>query len=109
MTLQKYQNCIDACADNIVACKNCATEDLKEDDIEMMSRAIKLNHDCAAICISAMQAMASESEFIKQICALCAEICVTCADENSKYSYMEQNKICEEACRKCATECEKIK
>lgn len=109
MISQQYQKCLDACADCIVACKNCATEDLQEDDIEMMSRVIKLNHDCAAICILAMQAMASESEFIKQICTLCAEICMVCADENSKYTYMEQNKLCEEACRKYAAECEKIK
>lgn len=108
MIPKKYQACIDACADCIVACKDASTEDLKEDDIEMMSRSIKLDHDCAAICILAMQSMASDSEFVKQICKLCVEVCTICADECDKYDYMEHCKICAEACRKCAIECAKI-
>lgn len=108
MVTQKYQACIDACADCIVACKDASTEDLKEDDIEMMSRSIKLDHDCAAVCILAMQSMASDSEFVKQICTLCVEICTTCAVEADKYDYMEHCKVCADACRKCAIECAKI-
>jgi hypothetical protein len=68
MIPEKYKVCIDACADCIVACKDAATENLKEDDIEMMSRTIKLDHDCAAVCILAMQLMASNSELMSQIC-----------------------------------------
>ncbi len=108
MTLQKYQNCIDACADSIVACKNCANEDLQEEDVEMLVRCVRLNHDGAAVSILAMQAMASNSEFVKQICSLCAEICNVCADECEKYTHMEHCKICAEVCRKCAVECSKI-
>lgn len=108
MILQKYQACIDACADCIVACKDASSEDLKEDDIAMMARTIKLEHDCAAVCILAMQSMASDSEFVKQICTLCVEICNTCADECDKYNYMEQSSVCADTCRKCAIECAKI-
>jgi Domain of Unknown Function (DUF326) len=108
MPLKKYQHCIDACADSIVACKNCANEDLNEQDIEMLARCIRLNLDCAAVCILAMQAMASESEFVKQICKLCAEICNTCADECEKHTHMEHCQKCAEACRRCAEECSKM-
>jgi Domain of Unknown Function (DUF326) len=104
----KYQICIDACADCIVACKDASNEDLKEEDIQMMSRSIKLDHDCAAICILAMQSMASDSEFVKQICTLCIEICNTCADECDKYAHMEHCRVCSDACRKFAIECAKI-
>lgn len=109
MALPKYQNCIDACADSIVACKNCANEDLKEHDVEALARCIKLNHDGAAVCILAMQAMSSDSEFVKQICKLCAEICTSCADECDKHEHIEHCKICAEACRKCALECIKLR
>lgn len=108
MILEKYQVCIDACADCIVACKDAATENLKEDDIEMMSRTIKLDHDCAAVCILAMESMASDSELVSQICKLCMEVCNICAEACEEYDYMAQCKISAEACRKCAIECAKI-
>lgn len=108
MIPEKYKVCIDACADCIVACKDAATENLIEDDIEMMSRTIKLGHDCAAVCILAMQSMASNSELVGQICKLCMEVCNICAEACEEYVYMVQCKICAEACRKCAIECAKI-
>lgn len=108
MIPEKYKVCIDACADCIVACKDAATVNLKEDDIEMMSRTIKLDHDCAAVCILAMQLMASNSELMSQICKLCLEVCNICAEACEEYDYMVQCKICAEACRKCAIECAKI-
>lgn len=92
-----------------MACKSCANEDLKEQDVEVLARCIKLNHDCAAVCILAMQAMASDSEFVKQICKLCAEICTTCANECDKHEHIEHCKMCAEACRKCTLECIKIR
>jgi hypothetical protein len=108
MIPQIYKACIDACADCIVACKDAATENLKEDDIEMMSRTIKLDHDCAAVCILNMQLMAANSELVGQICKLCMEVCNICAEACEEYDYMVQCKICAEACRKCAIECAKI-
>ncbi len=74
----------------------------------MMSRTIKLDHDCAAVCTLAMQSMASDSELVSQICQLCMAVCNICAEACEKYDYMIQCKICAEACRKCAIECAKI-
>lgn len=71
----------------------------------MLARCIKLDRDCAAICLLAVEAMAGGSEFAKQICTLCAEICNACAAECEKHSHMEHCKKCAEACRKCAMEC----
>lgn len=105
---QKYKACIVACFDCMVACKNAATENLKEDDIEMMARTIKLDHDCAAVCILVIQLLASDSELVSQVCKLCTEVCNICADACEKYDYMVQCKIGAEACRKCAIECAKI-
>ena len=71
----------------------------------MLTRCIRLDHDCAAICLLAMEAMAGGSEFAKQICKLCAEICNTCAVECEKHSHIEHCKKCAEVCRKFAVEC----
>lgn len=101
----KYQSCITACADCAVACLYCANEDLTESDVKMLARCIKLDHDCAAMCLLAVQAMASSSEFAAKICVLCAEICTACAIECEKHTHMEHCKDCAAACRKCAAEC----
>lgn len=77
---------------------------LCEQDVKASTNCIKLDRDCASICLFAAEAMASDSEFVKKICALCAEICDACATECEKHQ-MEHCKACAEACRQCAKEC----
>ena len=105
MSHQKFKSCIAACSESAVECKHCANECLNEQDIKMLARCIRLDHDCAAICFLAMEAMAGGSEFAKQICKLCAEICNACAEECEKYSQMEHCKKWAEVCRKFSVEC----
>ena len=102
---QKLESCIAACTKCAVECKHCANECLNEQDIKMLAHCIRLDNDCAAICLLAIEAMADGSEFAKKICDLCAEICNACAVECEKHSHMDHCKKCAEACRKCAVEC----
>jgi hypothetical protein len=88
MSHQKFKSCIAACSECAVECAHCESECLNEQDIKMLTRCIRLDHDCAAICLLAMEAMARGSEFAKQICKLCAEICNTCAVECEKHSHI---------------------
>ena len=100
---------MDTCFACVVACNHYASEDLKEQDVKMLERCIRLDRDCAAICSLAINAMASDSEFIKQICKLCADICIACAVECEKHAaHMEHCKLCAAACRKCAAECSEV-
>lgn len=108
MSHQKYQTGIDACLECVVTCSHCFGSCLEESDVKMFARCIRLDHDCAAICSLAIQAMASDSDFAQEICALCAEICTACADECEKHAHMDHCKACAEACRKCAAECLKM-
>ncbi len=108
MANQKYQNCINACAEAAVASKYCATSDLNEVDLSMLTRCIRINHECSAIAMLAMQAMASESEFIKPICDLCAQICNVSAMECEKHLHMDHCKASAEASRKAALACLEI-
>lgn len=105
---EKYQACITACFDCLVECKNCTNECLNEQDVKAMARCIRLNQDCAAVCILAMEAMASNSEFVKPISSLCADICYACAIECERHTKMKHCTKCAEACRKCAIECSRM-
>lgn len=104
MIHQKLQNCIAACFACAVECKECANACWNEQDIKMFARCIRLDNDCAAICLLAIEAMAGGSEFSKQICVLCEEICTACAVECEKHSHMDHCKKCAEACRNCANQ-----
>lgn len=104
-----YDACMDACAKAIIACRTCANADLHEDHhLSMLVRCIKLDLDCSAICSLALQSMASNSEFAKQVCALCATVCNSCAEECRKHEKMEHCVACAKACSACASECERI-
>ena len=108
MSHQKYQSCITACAECAAECKHCASACLDEQDMNRLTHCIKLNTDCAAICLLAVEFMASGSEFANKVCKLCAEICNACADECEKHSHMGHCKRCAEECRKCAAICMSI-
>jgi hypothetical protein len=108
MSNEKYQSCIKACQACIVECEQCVTACLSEKDIKEMARCIQLDRDCSDICKLAVEMMARESEFAKQVCALCAVICKACGDECAKCSHMEHCKRCAETCLRCAEECQKM-
>lgn len=75
MSHQQYASCIQACDRCAVACFHCADACLQESDPKMMARCIKLDGECADICRLASAAMAKGSDYIAQICRLCADIC----------------------------------
>lgn len=107
MQSQKFNACIEACNACAVACNHCAASCLHESDVKMMAPCIALDMDCAQICALAAAAMARGSQHSKAICALCAVICQSCADECGKHD-MGHCKQCAAACAKCAEECRKM-
>ncbi len=66
---------------------------------------VRLMMDCAEICLTAANAMSRKSQFHKQICALCAEVCEACADDCAKLQGMEE---CVIMCRACAKACSEM-
>lgn len=76
-------------------------------DVKMMVKCIELDMDCAQICALASAAMARGSAHAKAICALCADICQSCADECAKHD-MGHCQECAKACHQCAQECRKM-
>lgn len=63
---------------------------------------IRLMLDCAAACSFAADLLAHKSQFHNGVCALCADICETCAADCEKLGQMEQ---CVSACREVADQC----
>ena len=104
----KYQSCIDACIACAESCELCATSCLREEDVKMLSRCIQLDRDCATVCWTTSQLMSRDSEYVKQICNICAELCDACAEECEEHQRMKHCKLCAQACRKCAEECRKM-
>jgi hypothetical protein len=77
---QKYQGCTDACNNCAASCELCATECLREENVKMLTKCVQLCHDTANISWTASQFMSADSDYSKNVCLLCAEICDAKAD-----------------------------
>ena len=107
MAHKEHQSCIEACQACAAACDHCAAACLDEPDVTMMARCIALDMDCAQICSLAAAYLARDSEFAKEMCELCADVCTACAEECEKHD-KEHCQACADACQSCADECRKM-
>lgn len=106
MTHQQIKKCVDACIACATTCNHCAVSCLEEENVQHLTKCIRLDLECAAICKAAAQLMSIEGAYSKELCQLCAAICNACAEECEKHAEMgmEHCKECAEACRACAKE-----
>ena len=101
----QYKICIDACLNCAAVCNHCAASCAKENKSDQLSNCIQLTMECAAICYAAAQLMSLGSDKIKELCALCAVMCDTCAAECNRHENIHCRE-CAAICTKCADECE---
>ena len=107
MSHERNQRLIEVLTKCAAECSHCATACLKEQDIKMLERCIRLDLDCAELCEITAGYIARESEFADAILRLCAKICVACAQECEKHAdHMDHSRSCAEACRACAAACQ---
>ena len=99
---QELMQALGVCAGH---CDYCATACLNERDVQMLSRCIRLDLDCAGICRLTASFAARGSEHTNHLLKECAEICEACAEECEKHSHMDHCRACAEACRQCADAC----
>lgn len=107
MPTQPFQSCIDTCNDVVVACNQCAAACLAEKDPKPLGRCITLDLDCAAICRTAVEYMARNSELATMLCEVVAEVCDACAQECARHEH-DHCQQCAEVCKICADECRKM-
>jgi hypothetical protein len=107
MNHEAYQPYIDACDACAAACDRCASACLEEPGVAVLAKCIRLNFDCASLCRLTSAALARQSRFAPEFCALCARICDECADECAGHA-PEHCGACSDACRMCAEVCRTI-
>ncbi|MBS4173172.1 four-helix bundle copper-binding protein [Bacillus sp. FJAT-49736] len=102
-----YKICLEACFSCLEACNICFHACLNEEHPEKMTKCIELDRECADICGLTIAAMQRSSEFVRDICAICAAICEACGTECKKHDHQHCQR-CAEACFRCADECRKL-
>lgn len=76
-------------------------------DVKNRVEQINLLRDCADICDTTEDYVARNSYFSKSIAAQCADICVTCGTECSKFPD-QASQMCAQICFNCAEECKEF-
>ena len=96
-----------ACAQT---CVSCADACLGEDMVAELTECIRLNLDCADVCITAgktaTRRTGSNEAVIAAILDACVVACARCGEECGRHAEMHEHcRICADACRSCETAC----
>ena len=94
------------------ACTACADACLGEGNVADLTQCIRLNLDCADICIVTgsvgTRRTGSNEEVIARQLEACAFACRACGDECRKHAkHHEHCRICADACQACLDACRK--
>ena len=104
---ESMRTVIDATMACAIACEECFTACLLEDDVKRMVGCIRLDRDCADVCRLTATLLTRQSVHGQHLLRECAEICEACAAECSKHE-ADHCQRCAEACRRCAEECRSL-
>ena len=96
-----------ACAQT---CTSCADACLAEEMVAELRQCIRLNLDCADLCLAAgslgTRRTGSNETAIAEALTACAAACRLCAAECEKHASKHQHcRICAEHCRRCEQAC----
>lgn len=105
--------CIEACLDCAQTCESCADACSVEPDPRPLARCIRLDHDCADLCLSVARILNRQAEPDRNVARAaieaCGIACVACADECDRHAArLAHCRICAEACRECANACSRL-
>jgi len=107
MAHNQFRSCIESCVQCAQECEHCANACLQEVEIAALTECIRLDGDCARFCWTAASLMSRDSNFLDDLCRLCAEFCDLCSIECAKHDY-DHCRRCAEACQHCAEECRRM-
>lgn len=100
--LQRVMDTAYAC---LQACNHCYNECLKEEDIDMMRECIRLDRECADMCLMVLSYAGREGVLQHDLISLCEKICQACGNECAQHEHMEHCQECAKACFACADAC----
>lgn len=106
-------NCISACYECSQTCTSCADACLAEKDRDQLMRCIRLNQDCADVCLTTgrilSRHMEPEKALLRRQVEVCAIACRLCAEECEKHAHHHEHcRVCAEACRGCEETCKRL-
>lgn len=109
--LRLIVSCIEACLACEQACTACADACLAEEEIERLTRCIRLDLDCSDICSATGRVLSRHTDtdlrvVIAQLQA-CATACEICAIECESHRH-SHCQTCGDACRRCQKACEDL-
>lgn len=104
----EMKQCIQNCLDCHSICLNTVTYCLQQGGMHSELPHIRLMLDCAEICQTSANFMLRGSEMHVRTCAICAEICLKCAEDCEQMGDDEQMKACAQMCRTCAETCRQM-
>ena len=102
--------CIDECQDCARACTHCAVACLAESDGRQLVQCIRLDLDCADLCLatSALGARrtGTNRDILRGMLEICGDGCRLCAEECERHAARHEHcRVCADACRRCERAC----
>jgi hypothetical protein len=87
-----------------ITCERCVSLCMNEDDPSLMAKCIKLNLDCADMCLHTIKSTTSNFLLVRNSLAAVKELCQKCAQEYRKFK-IDYCQACADICERCAAEC----
>lgn len=105
--------CVDACFACGAACTACADACLAEADVAGLARCIRLNLDCADVCVATGRLVARQTEceweLLRRQIEACQVACELCAGECELHASMHAHcAACATACAACEDACRQV-
>jgi hypothetical protein len=99
--IQECQNCQNVCTETITHCLQIGGDHAEPNHI-------RLQMDCAEICLTSANFMLRMSDLHAETCGVCAEVCERCAEDCERFGDDEMMQQCAQACRSCAQSCHEM-
>jgi len=108
--LDKLVACIEACQACAQACTTCADACLSEPTVAELTRCIRSDLSCSAVCQATAAVLSRSPEgdarIVSALLEACAQACVVCAEECERHADLHEHcRLCAEACRSCERVC----
>lgn len=104
----EMQRCIENCLACATVCEQTIAHCLAKGGKHAAPEHVRLLIDCAELCRTSATLMTRGSDFHRQHCALCADVCHACEESCEEFPDDPQMKACADACRTCAGSCRRM-
>jgi hypothetical protein len=105
---EPLRNCIERCEDCHDVCMEALPGFLQGSQEHGQYLLVRLLLDTAQLCDATRDLMLRSSDFYRQLCRLCAEVCDRCAQACAREREDPMLARCVDECRRCAAACREV-